>query len=67
MFAKIEKQNAKKIIVIIQKIMQQKIVAIFKQNSKIKFNKFLKLFKFEKFAINFNSTSTKTRFERILY
>ena len=44
------------------------VVVNFKSRFKIKFNKFFKSFKFEKFTINFNSKSTsiKSNFESII-
>ena len=48
----------KKITIVVQKTIEQEIVVVFKSQSKIKLSKFFKLFKFEEFAINFNSNST---------
>ena len=65
-----EKFDAKKITTIAKKIIKSKIeIAInFESRSKIKTKQFFKSFKFEKFAINFNSNSIsiKFRFESII-
>ena len=61
-----QNDDAKKIVAVIQKIMKQKVVAAFKQNSKIKRRIFFESFKFEEFTISFSSTSIKLRFESII-
>ena len=63
-----KKLKTKKIAIVIQKTIEQKIDVIvnFKFRTKIKTKiKFFKSYKFEKFTINFNlmSTSIKFRFE----
>ena len=50
--------ETKKVTIVVQKTIEQKVVVVFKSQSKIKLNKSFKSFKFEKFAINFNSNST---------
>ena len=45
-------------MIVAQKTIEQEIVIVFKSQTKIKLNKVFKSFKFEEFAINFNSSST---------
>ena len=54
-----------KVAIVVQKAVEQEAVAVRKQSSKVKLNK---LFKFEEFAISFNSSSTsiKSSFESII-
>ena len=60
------KFETKEITIVVQETIKREIVVALKQNSKFKFNEFLKSFKFEKFTINFNSTSTILCFESII-
>ena len=58
--------KTKKITIVIQKAIEQKITAVRKQNFKIKFRNFSESFKSEKFTNNFNSTSMILCFESII-
>ena len=58
--------KTKKVTVVTQKAVEQKITAVRKQSFKIKFRNFSESFKFEEFTSNFSSTSMISCFESII-